>query len=67
MLGLPSAEEARLTLAKRLANVLAASDAQKQCARDPECHRLDGHEGDCKGLRTVLVEKAEAWLKEKLA
>lgn len=46
-------------IAKRLIGLLAPDDAAKQCARDPQCHRLDGHDGNCKTLAVVLVEKAE--------
>lgn len=46
-------------IAKRIINVLVPEDAEKQCARDPDCHRLDGHGGGCKTFAVVLVEKAE--------
>lgn len=48
---------------KRLINLI---DSQKQCSRDPACHRVDKHDGPCKSLGVVLVEKAEKWIKEKL-
>ena len=48
---------------KRLINLL---DSQKQCTKDPKCHRVDGHADRCKSFGVVLVEKAEQWIKEKL-
>lgn len=54
-------------IAKRLINIIAADDAQKQCRKDAGCHRIDGHDGDCKTLAVVLVEKAERWIRSKIS
>ncbi len=54
-------------IAKRLISLIAPADTQRQCTRDPGCHRIDKHDGACKSLGVVLVEKAEAWIKEKLS
>jgi hypothetical protein len=46
-------------IAKRLIHLIAPEDTAKQCAKDPACHRLNGHPDACKSLGVVLVEKAE--------
>jgi hypothetical protein len=55
-----------MMLAKRLIDRLVTEDVAIQCTKSPECHRKDGHDGDCKSLGVVLVQKAERWVRGKL-
>jgi hypothetical protein len=44
---------------KRLVDVVAPEDAQRQCMRDPKCHRLNDHPPPCKTFGVAMAEKLE--------
>jgi hypothetical protein len=54
-----------MTLAKTLANRIAPEDAKHQCAKDPRCHRKDGHDGRCQSLGVVMLRKVRDLLRGK--
>lgn len=49
-----------MSSAKKWIDRLGLDDPGQQCKHDPACHRLDGHDGDCKTLGVVIVEKFES-------
>jgi hypothetical protein len=54
-----------MTLAKTLANRIAPEDAKHQCAKDPQCHRKDGHDGPCQTFAVVMLRKVRDLLRGK--
>jgi hypothetical protein len=54
-------------IAKRLIDLAVPEDAKRQCTRSAECHRENGHQGPCVTLARALVEKAERWIRRRLA
>jgi hypothetical protein len=54
-------------IAKRIVDRLAPEDAAKQCQQNAECHRRDGHDGPCVTFARAMAEKAEQWLRGRLA
>lgn len=50
-------------IAKHLIDRIAADDAKIQCARDPQCHRRNGHADRCQSFAVVMLAKAERWIR----
>lgn len=48
---------------KKLINIISG-DAERQCKKDPACHRFDGHESECKTFAVVVAEKLEAGVRD---
>jgi hypothetical protein len=51
---------------KKLIDIVAG-DADRQCKKDPQCHRFDGHADACKTFGRVLAEKAELFPSQAMA